>query len=294
MPELPEVETISAGLQQFLSGKLIKDIAFIRKDIVRGPFAHQCNRVINETVESNTEIISITRRAKRLIIHTSGPYAFIFGLGMTGHFSVNKSTDPLVKHTHLVISTSSQKGVNKQRTPLEMRYIDPRRFGKIWVIETPKDNETMDHAMIRGGMTPLGPEPFLLTGQSLKFILSKSSRAIKTLLLDQTKIAGLGNIYADEALYSAKIHPTRCANEINAKHASLLCRHIKAVLNKSIQSGGTTFMNYKNAYGDPGAFQKMLNVYGKTGLPCRKCNTGISQITLGGRSTHFCANCQCI
>jgi formamidopyrimidine-DNA glycosylase len=289
MPELPEVETIATGLHQFLAGKLIKDIFFIRSDIVRGPFSQKCNQVIHETIEANAKVIAITRRAKRLIIHTSGPYHFIFGLGMTGNFSVNKPSDPLVKHTHFMMSMHGTKKKTKQ---LEMRYIDPRRFGKLWIILSPEPNETIDQAMLRGGMSKLGPEPFGLTGKSLLLILSKSSRAIKTLLLDQTKITGLGNIYADEALYLGKIHPTLSANLISNRQSTQLCRHIKAVLNKSINSGGTTFMNYKNAYGDPGSFQKMLHVYGKTGLPCRRCKTAIAQMTLAGRSTHFCPTCQ--
>lgn len=278
MPELPEVESIALALRREIVGLTIDRLTIRQPLILRGPYQHRWRTVVRSL--KNQKITAVSRRAKRLIITTNAPLALIVQLGMTGKFLIGDRSKKSIRHTHFVLTfTNGQK----------LSFVDPRRFGKLWLIDLPDTN--IESAMLAAGMTRLGPEPFNLTAKTFHSLLT-STRPIKSLLLDQTRIAGLGNIYADESLYLSRIHPTTPANRISPDRSSTLIRAIKQVLKKSIANGGTTFSDYQNPYGDMGRFFKMLNVYQRTALPCKRCSVPIEQIRLAGRSTHFCPACQ--
>lgn len=277
MPELPEVENIARGLAEIIPGKKILSVELRRDDILKQPEGqHESLDII-----IGCKVGKVTRRAKRLIIGLSSGAALLVQLGMTGRFVITDPESPIEKHAHLILNLSG--GV-------QLRYVDHRRFGCVWLFKK-LNCDTSDMEMLQAGMGKLGPEPFDLQLDEFCEIL-KSNRVIKNLLLDQTRIAGLGNIYADESLFMAGIYPETVAETLDRQQAALLLKSIKAVLNKSIEAGGTSFSDYRNAYGEMGNFLKMLKVYQRTGQPCRKCKTMIEKITVSNRSTHFCPKCQ--
>jgi formamidopyrimidine-DNA glycosylase len=205
----------------------------------------------------------------------------VFQLGMTGKFLLKEAGIPRQKHTHVVFSFSED---------LALHYIDTRRFGRCWLFDA-LDPHHPDAAMEAGGMGRLGPEALGMSPRHFQSCLG-SPRPIKSLLLDQTRLTGLGNIYCDESLFAARIHPTHASQEIDPEQATTLLREIKGVLRRAIRAGGTTFSDFENAYGDMGRFRKRLKVYGRQGQPCKRCGNLIERIVLNGRGTHICPQCQ--
>jgi formamidopyrimidine-DNA glycosylase len=278
LPELPEVESIAQALQCEIVGQRIDRFTIGQPLIMRGPYQNRWKKVVYSL--KNKKIAQVFRRAKRLIIATDASLALIVQLGMTGRFTLATDHEKMEKHTHFYLGLSDGK---------QLRFVDPRRFGKLWVIDLPDGD--VEAAMVNAGMTRLGPEPFGLTGKTFHRLLD-SSRPIKSLLLDQTRIAGLGNIYADESLFISRIHPITPACQISPTQSAALIRAVKQVLKKSIAQGGTTFSDYKNPYGDMGKFFNMLKVYQRSGQPCKRCRNPIQKFTLTGRTTHYCPTCQ--
>ncbi|HEV8292815.1 MAG TPA: zinc finger domain-containing protein, partial [Tepidisphaeraceae bacterium] len=180
--------------------------------------------------------------------------------------------------THLIADLSTLKS---QISNLQLRFRDPRRFGGIWWL---CNGEAHD--------TDLGPEPLKIRPAQLAQRLSKTRRAIKTALLDQRLVAGIGNIYADESLFHSRIHPTIPANRLNRDQVLRLNRAIKLILRRAINHRGSSLSDYVDANGEEGAFQLLHRVYAREGEPCVRCKNPIKRIVLGGRSTHFCPNCQ--
>ncbi len=279
MPELPEVENIVIGLRNEILDVGVTAVRVNKPVILRGSYKHCWRKAMKEL--AGRKIRSVTRRAKRLIVSLDNNQALLVQLGMTGRFMINNSDDDCLKHTHFVVELADSR---------QLRFVDPRRFGKLWLLEA-LNPECPDEAMEGAGLGRLGPEPFDLDKRRLAEILN-CKRVIKNLLLDQTRIAGLGNIYADESLFAAGIHPETVSCNIPSEKTALLLSAIKRILRKSIRQGGTTFSDYRNAYGERGGFLEMLQVYGRTGEPCRKCKTAIEKVVISGRSSHFCPFCQ--
>jgi formamidopyrimidine-DNA glycosylase len=196
---------------------------------------------------------------------------FYIHLGMTGRLTIEKSSAPTLPHTHLVLTFASY----------EVRFRDPRRFGGVFWL----GRDTAADAN-------MGPEPLQLRPSQLANRLAKTTRAIKNALLDQSVIAGLGNIYVDESLFRAGLHPLVPANELSAADVGRLNRAIKTTLRRALRHRGSTLRDYLDANGEAGAFQKLHAVYDREGKRCRRCKTAIVRIVLGGRSTHFCPRCQ--
>ena len=199
---------------------------------------------------------------------------------MTGYFKfINKSTPPC-KHTRIRFFDKNNN---------ELRYIDVRSFGQMWWI-----NKDLSLKKIIKGLGSLGPEPFSkdFDANYLKKVISKRTKSIKAILLDQTIVAGIGNIYADESLYSAGILPFRKAQTIKKNELIKLKESIVTVLKKSIGSGGTTFSDFRDLEGENGNFGLQTNVYRRTGKECRKCGNLIEKQKIAGRSTHWCPKCQ--
>jgi formamidopyrimidine-DNA glycosylase len=273
MPELPEAETIARQLHRQLAGHDLGDVMLARPDMVKSPTPDFEERARNRRVSK------VYRRAKRVVIELDPPATIIFGLGMTGRLSVVPVGVEIEKHTHLRIEIPDLDA--------ELRFRDPRRFGGVWFHNREKGS-TIDDAQ-NDLFEKFGVEPLTCTLKQFRQLLSRQ-RQIKALLMDQTAIAGLGNIYCDESLHASRIHPLTRADQLNDPSALLIA--IKSVLRRAIRSKGSTLMDYRDADGAEGAFQRLHRVYGREGEPCKSCSTKIKRITAAGRSTHFCPRCQ--
>ncbi len=263
MPELPEVQTIVNDLQP-LAGATIQRAALLRNDILTPADCDFCRRVRQQ------RILAIFRRAKRIVFALEDGNYFYIHLGMTGRLSLCRAHAPLHKHTHLVFDFG----------PRQLHFTDPRRFGGVFWLADQLDESA------------LGPEPLLITPRQLAQRLAGTRRCIKAALLDQKLIAGLGNIYVDESLHAAKIAPHTPAALLRPQQVGLLCRSIKTILRRALNHRGSTFSDYRGGNGSPGEFQRFHRVYGRGGLPCHRCGGLLVKITLAGRGTHYCPQCQ--
>ena len=292
MPELPEVETVRRGLEQKLNNFIIKKVEVCRDSTVAFPtykeefikglqnsLFYKWNRrgkyLIAELKKIDNENIQIN---EKITLKHNG--FLVVHLRMTGYFKfINKSTPPC-KHTRIRFFDKNNN---------ELRYIDVRSFGQMWWIK-----QGLEPNKIIKGLGSLGPEPFSkeFDTKYLKKVISKRTKSIKSILLDQTIVAGIGNIYADESLYSAGISPFRKAQTINKNELIKLKESIVTVLKKSIGSGGTTFSDFRDLEGENGNFGLQTNVYRRTGKQCHKCGNLIERQKITGRSTHWCSKCQ--
>lgn len=268
MPELPEVEVSRLGITPHLVGCTIERVV-VRQRQLRWP--------IPDEVMSLTQapILGVTRRAKYLLIHVSHG-AVLLHLGMSGSLRVIDASLPPAKHDHLDILLSSGKA---------LRFNDPRRFGMcLW------QAESQQHSLL----VSLGPEPLTdeFDAQRLIELAKGKKSAVKNFIMDNKVVVGVGNIYANEALFMAGIHPKRQAGRVSAKRYALLTDCIKQVLAKAIEQGGTTLKDFSQANGQPGYFKQELAVYGRAGEECVRCGDTIVSATIGQRNTFFCNGCQ--
>jgi len=270
MPELPEAETIARQLQRQLAGRTLGTVRLTRTDIVHGDPRPLGKLLPGRRVEQ------VSRRAKRVILALDGGIELVFRLGMTGRMIVCHAVDPVPKHTHLRITIDG--------TSNELRFCDPRRFGGVWCL-------TGSERSVGKPLGEVGLEPLEVTPAAFRVVLSRR-RQIKALLMDQTVIAGLGNIYCDESLHTAGIHPLTRADTLRSERVARLLRAIRMTLRKAIRFNGSTLMDYRDADGREGSFQKLHRVYQREGEPCRTCRTPIRRIQAAGRSTFFCPKCQ--
>jgi formamidopyrimidine-DNA glycosylase len=266
MPELPEVQTIITTLRPLLAGKSIRRARVLRSDVIK-PAGTDLVALL-----ANRRVTEMFRRGKKIILVLDNDHRFYIHLGMTGRLTIQSPGAPLEIHTHLVLEMEDR---------LEVRFRDPRRFGGVWWLGT---DGSVD--------AELGPEPLTMTAAELAAGLSRTRRAVKTALLDQSLVAGLGNIYADEALFAAGIHPLKAANTLTRSEIGVLSRSIKLVLKRALKHKGSTLRDYRDANGNPGDFQKLHRVYGRAGQTCFRCGTPIKRQVIGGRSAHFCPACQ--
>jgi formamidopyrimidine-DNA glycosylase len=264
MPELPEVQTIVQTLAK-LAGRWIDAVRVNRQDVIRPAQFDLAAHLVGRTISQ------ISRRGKRIIFLLDDGNRFFIHLGMSGQLMLQNPDAPIQPHTHVIVELQQE----------QLRFVDPRRFGGIFWLGTEGSTEER-----------MGPEPLTIKSPELRKRLRRTRRSIKTALMDQSMIAGLGNIYADEALFSAGIDPRIPANRLSATAISRLNRSIKAVLRRAIHHRGSTRRDYRDADGKPGGYQKLHRVYGREAQPCRVCSTKIRRIVLGGRSTHFCPKCQ--
>jgi len=283
MPELPEVENIALGLRGTIVGKYVERVCVGTPLVIRGPYRRRWRQFLQEV--NGRRVERVTRRAKRLILTVEGGLALVFQLGMTGKFLLANPEDGVAaatrKHTRLILSF---------RGGTELVFVDPRRFGRVWCLRD-LDSDHPDAGMEAAGLTPLGPEALAMRPQDLAETL-RAARPVKSLLLDQSRIAGLGNIYADESLWAAGIYPARPCSSLTAVEAADLLRAIKSVLGRAIRAGGTTFSDFRNPYGEMGRFRRCLKVYGRQGQPCKCCGATIDRLVIAGRGTHICPRCQ--
>jgi formamidopyrimidine-DNA glycosylase len=269
MPELPEVETTRLGILPAVAGHRIRRLQ-VHEPRLRWPVPPELKAIEGQRIDD------VTRRGKYLLLHTKAGTALVH-LGMSGSLRLVSPGEPRRLHDHLEISLDSG---------LVLRFHDPRRFGCFLWLTTPP----AEHPLL----AELGPEPLEDDFQgTYLFERSRGRQApIKSFLMDSHVVVGVGNIYANEALFRAGIHPLRAAGRISAGRYEALATAVKEILAYAIQRGGTTLRDFVNGHGEPGYFQLELDAYGRAGEPCHRCQTPMREVRLGGRSTVYCPRCQ--
>jgi formamidopyrimidine-DNA glycosylase len=271
MPELPEVETVANGLHKRVAGDRIESVWVGSK---KEPFKSRPAEIVR-TLEG-AAIERVRRVGKHIVFHLQsgntrgkGDAQWIVHLGMTGRMLVATPETETAKHTHLVARLASGR---------ELRFVDPRRFGRLEVR--------------RNGFSGPGSEPLTIGQEEFARLFHKSRSFIKAALLNQKFLHGVGNIYADESLIRAGIRPRRRANTLTGVELARLHAGLQQVLKEAIAAGGSSVSDYVDADGEEGFFQLQHRAYGREGQPCLKCKTPIKKIVVAGRGTHYCAKCQ--
>ncbi|MBW8309431.1 MAG: bifunctional DNA-formamidopyrimidine glycosylase/DNA-(apurinic or apyrimidinic site) lyase [Candidatus Paracaedibacteraceae bacterium] len=274
MPELPEVETVCRSLAQMLQGYQINKVDLYRLDL-RYPFPPLMNELLQ-----GTTVIEIERRAKYILMHTDSGYTWLIHLGMSGRIHELALTDMPGKHDHMVIHLEDGRRI---------AYNDPRRFGYMDLVPRPSIHQSIHLKNL--GFEPLASQ---LTAEIFYRLLSKVKRPIKTALLDQRLVVGLGNIYVCEALWQSKIHPQENACNLTKEQVEILLKSAQEILQKAIKAGGSTLKDYRQVNGELGYFQHTFSVYDREARACQRlsCNGTIKRISQSGRSTFYCPNCQ--
>ncbi|HXS72928.1 MAG TPA: bifunctional DNA-formamidopyrimidine glycosylase/DNA-(apurinic or apyrimidinic site) lyase [Rhodanobacteraceae bacterium] len=269
MPELPEVETTKRGIAPFVAGRVVERVLLRRKDL-RWPIPRAITtRLPGQRIEA------VARRAKYLLLHTQAGAALLH-LGMSGSLRITDPAAPVRTHDHYDLVFDSGQA---------LRFNDPRRFGcLLW--QAPGET----HPLLQN----LGPEPLgeAFDGDWLWNASRGRSAAVKTFLMDQSIVVGVGNIYASEALFAAGVHPKRAAGAVSRARYAQIAAEIRRVLEYAITRGGTTLRDFLAPDGAPGYFEQELNVYGRAGEPCKVCGTPVRAEVIGQRMTYWCSRCQ--
>ena len=272
MPELPEVETVCRSLRPHLIGRRIKRVEILQPRLRTVIEPDLADRLQGKAIEG------VERRAKYILIGLEGKKIWLFHLGMSGKLIHVSREFPKQKHDHIIVSLSSGT---------EFRYHDPRRFGLSLVVER-------DQLSALPQLRRLGPDPFdrRFDGEFLYAATRGSQRRIRDVLLDQQVVAGLGNIYANEILFRARVRPTIRAWRLTRKQVENIAALAPKVLREAIRWCGTSFSDYRDADDRRGEFQNHLRVYDREGEPCRVCGGKIKRVSLGNRSAFYCPSCQ--
>ena len=276
MPELPEVETVRAGLAELLNQKP----KIIRVKLMRADIRFPIPKNFVKALEGQT-ITGVSRRAKYLLIETT-KVSLLSHLGMTGSWRIESAEtleSSLGPHDHCFIELSDSR---------TLIYRDPRRFGLLDLVE-PGNEDT--HLRLKA----LGPEPLDELKFTTEYLYSYSRKrkvALKVFIMDQRVVVGVGNIYASEVLFRAKVRPQKLAGKMTKHEATRVIDSVRSILNEAIKAGGSSIRDYKNAEGESGSFQQSHQVYERANEPCRVCGRAIRSKVLGGRSTYWCPHCQ--
>lgn len=270
MPELPEVETTKRGIAPHVTGAAVKKVV-VRQPQLRWPVTDGIHQILSgETLQS------VNRRAKYLLLHFPQG-VLVIHLGMSGSLRVVRPDAPINKHDHIDIAFNND---------WVLRYTDPRRFGSVLWVEEPVENHKL--------LASLGPEPDTdeFSGERLYQLSRNKQQAVKTFIMDNAVVVGVGNIYANESLFQSGIDPRRPAGKISRKRYDVLAERIKVVLAKAIEQGGTTLRDFVGGDGKPGYFKQKLQVYGRGGESCVVCSATLKEVKLGQRASVFCPQCQ--
>jgi formamidopyrimidine-DNA glycosylase len=286
MPELPEVETVARGLEAAVAGRRILSVTLRKTDFIDDPAAI-------ERELPGRHIVRIERFGKFMLLkladrvalaaRASGgtdqapkpvPEALLVHLGMTGHLAPHFPDEPLAKHTHVTFTLDDGR---------ELRYTDARRFGRMAYLSGPR---------LEAELERFGADPLNVTAQEFRRRIGARKARIKALLLDQSVLRGVGNIYADESLWKAKIHPAKTGARLTPAAVEALRRELQKILLKAIELRGSSISDFVDAGGIPGDYQQHHKVYGREGQACFRCGAKIRRIIAAGRSSHFCPHCQ--
>ncbi len=271
MPELPEVETVKETLKVRLLGKTIKEVFSPYPKIIKMDFQEFKSKITNQTFRD------INRYGKYLFF-VLDDYTLVSHLRMEGKYYMRESLDQLTKHDHVVFKLGDNTFLS---------YHDVRKFGTMELVE-----RGMEFTLLSVKKLGVEANQKNIDADAIFEKFQKAKRPIKSVLLDQSILTGLGNIYVDETLFRSKIHPEVLASNLNKDDVIEILNNAKIVLDKAIQLGGTTIRTYQSSFGVDGRFQNELNVHTMVGKPCPICNTKIEKIKVGGRGTYFCPNCQ--
>ena len=281
MPELPEVETVARGLRRAILGRRIVSVTLGKTDFIDDPAA------LEEHLPGR-QIAAVERFGKFILLRLSAvagrdrppangdaaPAALLVHLGMTGQIAPMLSAQPREKHTHVCLLLDDGR---------ELRYTDVRRFGRIaYLTEAPLAEE------LRG----FGADPLEVSDKEFASRIRGRRARIKALLLDQSVLRGVGNIYADESLWQARIHPARLGTQLSKEQAKTLRRVLQEILRKAIVMRGSSISDFLDAEGEPGEYQRHHRAYGREGKACYRCGTSVRRAVVAGRSSYFCPKCQ--
>jgi len=281
MPELPEVETVARGLRQAILGRRILSVTLGKTDFIDNPAAL-------EQYLPGRRIEAVERYGKFMLLRLSAvhgetsvatngdaaPASLLVHLGMTGQIAPSPAEQPLEKHTHVCLLLDDGR---------ELRYTDARRFGRI---------AYLTKALLAEELMGFGADPLEVSKEEFADRIRGRRARIKALLLDQSVLRGVGNIYADESLWRAKIHPARLGANLNRKQAETLRRVLQDILQKAIVLRGSSISDFLDAEGEPGEYQRHHRAYGREGKNCHRCKTLIRRAIVAGRSSYFCPRCQ--
>jgi formamidopyrimidine-DNA glycosylase len=281
MPELPEVETVARGLRQAILGRRILSVTLGKTDFIDDPVAleeHLPGRQI-EAVERYGKFmllrLSAASGTNRVPCNgDAAPASLLVHLGMTGQLAASPASQPREKHTHVCLLLDDGR---------ELRYTDARRFGRIaYLTEGPLAKELIG----------FGADPLEVSQKEFVSRIRSHRARVKALLLDQGVLRGVGNIYADESLWRAKVHPARLGTNLSQQHAKTLHRVLREILEKAIVMRGSSISDFLDATGEPGEYQRHHRAYGREGKGCFRCRTPIRRAIVAGRSSYFCPKCQ--
>ena len=288
MPELPEVETVARGLQSTVAGRRILTVTLRKSDFIDDPTALE-RELPGRQIERVERFGKFMLLRLATAIAQSGPElppvedsqkiqplaeALLVHLGMTGHLAPHFPDQPLTKHTHVTFELDDGR---------ELRYTDARRFGRMAYLAG---------TALAAELERFGADPLLVTKQDFAECIRASRSRIKALLLDQTVLRGVGNIYADEALWKAKIHPAKIGTRLTTAELETLRKELRKILLKAIELRGSSISDFVDAGGIPGDYQQHHKVYGREGKKCFRCGAEIRRMIVAGRSSHFCPHCQ--
>jgi formamidopyrimidine-DNA glycosylase len=281
MPELPEVETVARGLRLSILGRRILSVTLGKTDFIDDPAAL-------EQYLPGRQIEAVERYGKFMLLRLSPVQAaasvsengdaarasLLVHLGMTGQLAPSPAAQPHAKHTHVCMLLDDGR---------ELRYTDPRRFGRM---------AYLTEASLAEELTAFGADPLEVSAEEFAARIGSRNARIKALLLDQSILRGVGNIYADESLWRAKIHPARVGASLSKKEMATLRKVLQDILQKAIVLRGSSISDFLDANGEPGEYQQHHRVYGREGKRCYRCRTTIRRVIVAGRSSHFCPKCQ--
>lgn len=273
MPELPEVETVKRTLNDLVNGKQIESVTVRLARIIQRPDDIQAFA----NLLAGHSIVNVERRGKFLRIVLDG-LVLVSHLRMEGRYGLFSNEDPLDKHTHVIFHFTDGT---------ELRYTDVRQFGTMHLFQIGEDLQLPP--LNKLGQEPLEPS---FTPEKFKQIVSGKSTKIKSLLLNQEYIVGIGNIYVDESLHRAGIHPEVSAKDLSDEQLDQLHHAIVSTLTEAVNAGGSSVKSYVNGQGESGTYQQQLLIYGRKDQPCNNCGTMIEKTVVGGRGTHYCPSCQ--
>ena len=281
MPELPEVETVARGLRQSIPGRRILSVTLGKTDFIDDPAALEQHL-------PGRKIDAVERYGKFLLLRLSAALpgervsangdaagaSLLVHLGMTGQLAPSPAAQPCEKHTHVCLLLDDGR---------ELRYTDPRRFGRMaYLVE----------AALAAELTAFGADPLEVSAEEFAARICSRHARIKALLLDQSVLRGVGNIYADESLWRAKIHPARLGAQLSGPQAATLRKVLQDILQKAIVMRGSSISDFLDANGEPGEYQRHHRAYGREGKGCYRCKTAILRAIVAGRSSYFCPKCQ--
>ena len=272
MPELPEVETVRRSLEPRLLGVRVAQVE-LRSQGLREPFDRHALGCLE-----GKQVKTLRRRAKYLLIDFEGGHTLVIHLGMSGRCTVVSAEAPFERHEHVAFHLSSGE---------RLRLVDPRRFGMVFAL--PTSQIATDRHFVHLGVEPLSPEH---TALYLKQQAVGRRAPIKTFLMDARVVVGVGNIYASEALWRARVHPNRAVSRMSSATWERVTEAVRAILESAIAEGGTTLNDFRDGEGNAGYFQVSLSAYGRDGEACSRCSKTIRRMVQAGRGTFYCPGCQ--